>query len=147
MESTLLSCTSTPLYWGDNSAPPAWGHVRASTRVIRVAPCRWPENPDSLAVSSRAKLNAAVLGAQATFPMIFFVWEKVGKKIGVLPVRQRQKNWHAFSLCSHPQAGGDGTAHACTGRSTTLFGHLWTHFHCFVHWDHPLKHSQIAIQL
>ena len=58
----------------DNSAPPAGGHVRALTRVILVAPCRWPENPGCLAVSSRAKLNAAVLGAQATSPMmIFFV--------------------------------------------------------------------------
>ena len=62
-----------PPLMGGNSAPPAWGHVRASTRVILVAPCRWPENPDSLAVSSRAKLNAAVLGAQATSRMIFFV--------------------------------------------------------------------------
>ena len=41
-----------------------------------IAPCRWPENPGCLAVSSRAKLNAAALGAQATFPMIFFVGEK-----------------------------------------------------------------------
>ena len=62
-----------PPLMGDNSAPPAGGHVRASARVIRVAPCRWPENPDSLAVSSRAKLNAAVRGAQATSRMIFFV--------------------------------------------------------------------------
>ena len=147
MESTLLSCTSTPLYWGDNSAPPAWGHVRASTRVIRVAPCRWPENVDRVAVSSRAKLNAAVRGAQATSRDFFLYGKKLPIVHRVFPVRQRQKNWHAFSLCSHPQAGGDGTAHACTGRSTTLFGHLWTHFHCFVHWDHPLKHSQIAIQL
>ena len=60
-----------PPLMGGNSAPPAWGHVRASTRVIRVAPCRWPENPDSLAVSSRAKLNAAVLGAPATSRFFF----------------------------------------------------------------------------
>ena len=55
-----------PPFIGGNSAPPAWGHVRASARVIRVAPCRWPENLDWVAVSSRAKLNAVVLGAQAT---------------------------------------------------------------------------------
>ena len=48
----------------DNSAPLAWGHVRASAHVMLIASCRWPENPDRLAVSSRAELNAAVLGAQ-----------------------------------------------------------------------------------
>ena len=54
--------------------------MRASARVIRVAPCRWPENVDRVAVSSRAKLNAAVRGAQATSRDFFFVWEKVANR-------------------------------------------------------------------
>ena len=126
----LLSCTSTPLYWKDNSAPPAWGHVRASTRVILVAPCRWPENVDKVAVSSRAKLNAAVRGAQATSRDFFLIWEKVGKKIGVLPARQSEKKKKAFSLCPYPQACVDATAHARFARSQVVAGtppHLVCH--------------------
>ena len=120
----MLSCTSTPLYSGDNSAPPAWGHVRASARVICVAPCRWPENVDRVAVhvSSRAKLNAAVRGAQATSRDFFLIWEKVGKKIGVLPARQSEKKKNAFSLCPYPRAGGDATAHVRFARSQVVAG-------------------------
>ena len=79
----MLSCTSTPLYWGDNSAPPSGGGACAGVDTCHSC-CTMPlagEHRLGSRISKGEAQRRRVLGAQATFPMIFFVREKKNARL------------------------------------------------------------------
>ena len=121
----MLSCTSTPFYWGDLAhlrRGGMWCHSRCTMPLAGE-----PRQPSRIFKGEAQRRRA---GRPGYFPHFFFNMRKSYQSTTELTGSAVRKKKHAFSLCPRPQACVDVTAHARFARSQVVAGtppHLVCH--------------------